>query len=397
MKLLIIQKESLSSQNGASTNRKLSLLNGLQKLGITVREFVETEKDTNEITNPSSLEMLYRRISLLGSLMRSYFGLYPHINRLIKLIEKEKPDVIWVNPEYAAFNAILKHREQFDGVLFYEISEFLDIHRAQKTNWFRKKLLDRNMFFLETKGLNSLNGLALMTKTLYDYCENSLRLKIPLLHLPMTVDLTRFQNVGVQPPKDFIAPYIAFVGVMNNLKDGVDILIQAFSQINIEFPSHRLYLIGPWQPDTPGHLGLIKKLGLESKVKWMKTYPREDIPGIIMKASLLVLPRPDSKQAQGGFPTKLGEYLATGKPVCATTVGEIPDYLSDNESVYFAEPGSVDSFADAMRRALGNPVKASKIGENGKRVAEKEFNASTQAKKLKTFFEQLIERKHDKR
>ncbi len=59
---------------------------------------------------------------------------------------------------------------------------------------------------------------------------------------------------------------------------------------------------------------------------------------------------PDSKQAQGGFPTKLGEYLATGNPVCATTVGEIPDYLVDGESVYFAVPGSVDSFADAMLR-----------------------------------------------
>ena len=48
--------------------------------------------------------------------------------------------------------------------------------------------------------------------------------------------------------------------------------------------------------------------------------------------------RPDSRQARGGFPTKLGEYLATGKPVCVTKVGEITVYLEDNVSAFLAEP-----------------------------------------------------------
>jgi glycosyltransferase involved in cell wall biosynthesis len=61
--------------------------------------------------------------------------------------------------------------------------------------------------------------------------------------------------------------------------------------------------------------------------------------------------------------------LATGKPVCATTVGELPDYLTDNESVCFAQPGSLDSFADLKRRALSDPENAKRVGKNGKQVA----------------------------
>ena len=122
---------------------------------------------------------------------------------------------------------------------------------------------------------------------------------------------------------------------------------------------------------------------------WKGEFSRDKIPAIIKNASLLALPRPDSKQAQGGFPTKLGEYLATGNPVCATTVGEIPDYLIDDESIYFAEPGSINSFADAMKRALSNPLKAKRIGTNGRKVAETHFNKDIQAKKLYDFLSSL--------
>ena len=121
----------------------------------------------------------------------------------------------------------------------------------------------------------------------------------------------------------------------------------------------------------------------------MGEFSREKIPSFLQNASLLLLPRPDSKQAQGGFPTKLGEYLASGVPVCATTVGEIPNYLTNNESVFFAEPGSIDSFANAMDRALSNPELAKKVGLAGRKVAETHFNKDIQAKILYEFLQSL--------
>lgn len=128
----------------------------------------------------------------------------------------------------------------------------------------------------------------------------------------------------------------------------------------------------------------------------MNEYPRDAIPSIICNADLLVLPRPDPKQAQGGFLTKLGEYLATGKPVCTTIVGEIPNYLTDNESVFFAERGSVESFAEAMERALGDYENAVRVGANGRKVAEEYFNKDLQARKLLAFLEELVGKSYGK-
>jgi glycosyltransferase involved in cell wall biosynthesis len=176
---------------------------------------------------------------------------------------------------------------------------------------------------------------------------------------------------------------------MNDAKDGVSNLIKAFNTVKDKFPSHKVYLVGGWNYDTPLHLQLIKDFGLEERVFWMKEYSRNQIPNIICNAHLLILPRPDSKQAQGGFPTKLGEYLATGKPVCASEVGEIPDYLTDNESVFFAEPGSVESLSEAMERALSDYENAKRVGANGRKVAEEHFNKDVQARKLLAFLKEL--------
>ena len=70
-------------------------------------------------------------------------------------------------------------------------------------------------------------------------------------------------------------------------------------------------------------------------------------------------------------------------------MGELPNYLVNNESIFFAEPGSIDSFTHAMEQALKNPEKANNIGLEGKKVAEKNFNKTIQSKKLYNFLKQL--------
>ncbi|HAQ71113.1 MAG TPA: hypothetical protein DCR48_09085 [Flavobacteriales bacterium] len=393
MKVLYTDFEENLFNSSAGGNRTLSLLEALTANGITVVFFSgDQSSGKSKLDDQSLSNRSYKR---LGGIARTWwnelFKGYPNKAKFLKTLSSERPDIIWLKNDVKLFRYLAELKGGLDAPIYLEQSEFLDIHKVQKTNRIRSVILDREQNFIEQVFLYQLNGLGLMTKTLFRHYSQHFGLKIPLLHLPMTVDFNRFENLVGSVIKEFKSPYIAFVGVMNNAKDGVDVLIEAFFKIANDFPEHTLYLVGPWQPDTPGHLKQIEDLGLTNRVFWMKTYPRDIIPSIIKKADLLVLPRPDSKQAQGGFPTKLGEYLATGNPVCATSVGEIPDYLTDNESVFFAQPGSFDSFADAMRRALSRPDFARLVGDNGRKVAEKEFNARIQAKKLVIFFEKLIE------
>lgn len=86
--------------------------------------------------------------------------------------------------------------------------------------------------------------------------------------------------------------------------------------------------------------------------------------------------RPNSYQAQGGFPTKLGEYLVSSKPVIVTNVGEIPNYLQHQKSAFLIELGSAESIVIALKDASLDYEKASNIGLEARKVAESQFCAN---------------------
>jgi glycosyltransferase involved in cell wall biosynthesis len=408
LKLTFISEYNPLATSNASANRDLSLLEGLVHKGWKVEILVyggyrsKTEKQkffkSGEI---SRLKYTYLHLKTYDTLWaRRYFEYigrrltWINIKRkLTNYLRQNSGGVLWIKLKLPLLKFLVKKRQNFASwIYFTEQSEFLDIYSVHSTNPLQQAAGQNLQSFFENVFLQHLDGMALMTKTLLDHYQAFKEPSTEMIHLPMTVDLGRFSIPPVRLT-EFEPPYIVFVGVMNNIKDGVDILIEAFSKIADDFPEYTLYLIGPWQPDTPGHLKQIEDLGLIDRVFWMKTYPRDTIPSIISKADLLVLPRPDSKQAQGGFPTKLGEYLASGVPVCATTVGEIPDYLEDGKSVFFAEPGSVESFSNAMAKALSNPEKAANVGAAGRKVAERHFNSTIQAEKLHSFLKMLLKEK----
>jgi glycosyltransferase involved in cell wall biosynthesis len=116
---------------------------------------------------------------------------------------------------------------------------------------------------------------------------------------------------------------------------------------------------------------------------------RENLPDMLGNAIMLVLARPESKQAEGGFPTKLGEYLATGKPVVVTGVGEIGDYLHDGENAYIAKPGDPRHFAEKMESVLNDYENALRIGARGQKLALTTFNYIFQGKELAAWLQNI--------
>ncbi len=400
MKIIILLLSNPFCAASASANRWLTLIQGLNQLGVEIRILILGNYQTKEEKvkfgkqfNKNGIEIRYLTNKVIDGLWQrryyNYIGKYIQAIKIKKKLENEILDfdgILWTENDLTIWKMISAVSNRSFKIIS-EMSEFLDIHQYNKGNALQKRVADAKKTYFENTYIKKLDGFVLMTKTLMNHFSTFSN-HPPLLHLPMTVDLDRFNKV-INTLVEFKKPYIAFVGVMDDAKDGVNILIEAFHEIAKDYPKLKLYLIGGWNYDTPAHQELIKELELKDRVYWVGEYPRDMIPSIICNAKLLVLPRPDSKQAQGGFPTKLGEYLATGVPVCATTVGEIPDYLVDNQSVYFAKPGSVDSFANAMHSALKDSVKSNEVGKQGKNVAELFFNKNIQSKTLYNFLKQL--------
>ena len=413
MKIFIFLHQNPYYESSASANRWRTLIEGLSiykeiqfVLFITGGYSNKIEKQELRVQgNYAGIDYQYLNTLSNDTIWQRRCNKYLLIPLFKKNVKKkaihylinETEGVVWTDSSLEGFElAVTLKKKKSKLKIFIEMSEFLDIHKFNKGNVLQRLKGNQRQKYFETKAIYAYDGMALMTDTLLNYYKQIKGPLPKLLHLPMTVDFERFENlISTEYSKSLPRPFVSYVGVMNNKKDGVDILIKAFDQVKQLVPDLKLHLFGPYNYDIPGHLQQIANAELADSVFYHGEVSRDNVPAILSEAALLVMPRPNSKQAQGGFPTKLGEYLATGKPVCATTVGEIPDYLTDNESVFFAQPGSVESFADAMKRALSDPENAKIVGMNGKQVAQKEFNKDIQAKKLHQFLLELQDEKND--
>jgi glycosyltransferase involved in cell wall biosynthesis len=112
-------------------------------------------------------------------------------------------------------------------------------------------------------------------------------------------------------------------------------------------------------------------------------------------AGLFALPRKDALFSRAGFATKLAEYLATGRPVVTSAVGDIGLYLRDGRDAFLAPAGA--GFADKLREALADPVRASEIGQAGRETATRCFGVGEHGKRLAAFLDSLGSRTHKRR
>ena len=87
---------------------------------------------------------------------------------------------------------------------------------------------------------------------------------------------------------------------------------------------------------------------------------------------------------------KLGEYLATGKPVVVTNVGEIGCFLEDGVNCRLPEAGEEKDFADKMIWVADHYEEALKLGAKGKELTQKEFSSIEQSKVALDFMESVI-------
>jgi glycosyltransferase involved in cell wall biosynthesis len=103
--------------------------------------------------------------------------------------------------------------------------------------------------------------------------------------------------------------------------------------------------------------------------------------------------RIDHPYAHAGFPFKLGEYLASGKPVIASDVSDIREFLTHKESALLIRPGNMQDLIDSVHYLLEEPESASAIGLRGRQVAREHFCYMRQADPLYQFIGALCGRK----
>ena len=110
------------------------------------------------------------------------------------------------------------------------------------------------------------------------------------------------------------------MGNMELSKDNVDNILYALSILLRDNYDVHLYLFGkPNLKDKSILERIIEQEGLANNTSF-RFAQYNDVPKILSEADILVSSQPVTVRADGGFPTKLGEYLMSGTPVLSTNV-----------------------------------------------------------------------------
>jgi len=140
------------------------------------------------------------------------------------------------------------------------------------------------------------------------------------------------------------------VGFVGSLKPwhGIELLVDAFRRVASD-PRFHLLVIG----DGP-RAKLIRSVAdeLPGRVTWLQAVPHERMPEHLRAIDIAVAPYPALERFYFS-PLKVLEYMATGRAIVASRIGDIPELLEDGALGMLVEPGEPEALAAALQR-LGN-------------------------------------------
>lgn len=161
-------------------------------------------------------------------------------------------------------------------------------------------------------------------------------------------------------------PYALFVGRISEQK-GIFQLLDAARQL----PEGVQLVLCASSPDTPELLTRLQTaVSGRPQIRWINAMlPLEEIVQIYSRAAVFVCP-----SIYEPFGIINLEAMACGTPVVASRVGGIPEVVVDGETGWLVEPGDPTALAQALRTALGDPQRARRMGEAGRRRVEAHFS-----------------------
>ena len=173
-------------------------------------------------------------------------------------------------------------------------------------------------------------------------------------------------------------PVIANIGMIRSDK-GQKRLMKAAQIILQRHPDARFVVVGQGTGDRLREAELrqaIYKSGLESKII-MLGY-RWDTPDMLAAADMVVI----ASLSTEASPIVLREAFASGCPVIATRIGDVPEIIKHGENGLIVEPDRVDALANAIVQFLSDRELARRCADNALRYAREHFgfNGMMQAK-----------------
>jgi colanic acid/amylovoran biosynthesis glycosyltransferase len=231
-------------------------------------------------------------------------------------------------------------------------------------------------------GLEKLVDAARVIVTETDYAAQFLRERFPervdrIHRIYNGLNLAEFRRANFPSTP----PLVVTIGRLIAKKGFAD-LIRACRLLTERGKSFRCEIIGEGPLGEKLH-GEIEKFGLQNCVALRGAVPQRRIREHLAAANVFVLPSiVDADGGMDNLPTVIMEAMATGLPVISTTIGGIPEMVSENETGFLVQPGDANALARAIEKLINDRLLAQKFGQAGHERAQELFSIEKNVREL---------------
>jgi glycosyltransferase involved in cell wall biosynthesis len=191
-------------------------------------------------------------------------------------------------------------------------------------------------------------------------------------------------------PEKIKPPVILYLGGINRER-GLEVILRAMTLVRRNHPEAVCELVGPAETEDLGPEFSDLKPWLErGQVRLRGKVPYEQVPEILARSSIALVPLLPTLNYQKAIPVKLLEYMAAGIPVIGSRFGYIEEIISRNACGLLTEPGDPESLARDIGTLLENPVKALEYGQNGWEAFNREYTWEKEQDKLLKLYQRIL-------
>ena len=308
---------------------------------------------TGAATLRSSISRMVRLVRYLRRVVRA---------RDIALLHAHSPSLNGIPAVWVA--------KRFRVPVIYEMRALWEAAAVARHLQSERSLRYRGARALETWLIRRVTALVVISQGLHD---EAVRRGVPaerifrapngvdtsLFHpLPPDADLLRRHRLGGHIVFGYVGFFFAY--------EGLDVLLRAFAQIAAAVPQSRLLLVGDGEEESALR-ALAADLGVESRVIFAGTAPRQEVPRWYSVCDVLVYPRRVSTLTDLVTPLKPLEAMAMAKPIVAAAVGGMQELIRDGETGLLCRPDDPAALAALLADLAAAPRRRDAIGANARR------------------------------
>jgi glycosyltransferase involved in cell wall biosynthesis len=312
--------------------------------------------------------------------------------KLTKILQKPK-NLSFIYQRYNGFSfcgAYLSNKWQVPFVLEFNSPDVWKIkHWKWKSNLLKELLKKVYNYTFQIPAVNAIENYNLKLASLITVVSKPL--KEYLLSKKVSEEKIIVNPNGVDPEKfkpDIRAEHLiekyrlkhktvfGFIGTFGQWH-GVENIAKAYGELLKNYPEYaektRLFLVGDGVKMEEVRQ-IVNKYGIERNVVFTGLIPQEKAPEYLSVCDILInatVPNPDGSEFFGS-PTKLFEYMAMGRAIISSNIGQMKEILKDGETALLVKAGDVKELMLAMKKLADDKALRKHLGKNArKEVVEK--------------------------